>query len=905
MTSEQEDKNYIYFGQINLMKSPTATTELGIAINNVIKNFKYDNNNNAGIVINKKPFMDDKYIQRLKNVGVIVNDHDEVIKRPSPLQRKKYKASFRKQTQKLSSIHSKDKPSNDPTPDINPTPDGGLIPPSGFVIGIQEPRVYNKRITGLRGHKLLYDTTNPQPRAAIYHSKNLNIWPVGAFTDGDMCTGVYLESPDKPKIYISSIYFPSDMDDDHIFTNPKLMDLVSQVKRERAELIIMADTNAWSEALWNMDRTNPRGRKFEDWIVRNGFAVHNKGRRYTYVRYNSQTIIDCTFSTPRISDRIQCWRVRDTVNFSDHCAIEFILKVQKPPEEKVRNFRKADWKKFVQILEDRIKLRPPLPEAGVGVDELNQWVDFLYEDIEFALDCCCKKEFPTMKIPGFGWWTKELQQQKKKVRNVKNYCKKRDLVRADQRDTNFDLSAPRYTLQESNRIRNSFRKECRRARNNNFKKWIEGRDSPKEVAGLKRVLLGKSGNEAGLMTKDGRLLDPQESLDYLATTHFPGSTDTPCRDRRTGKKTKVNINNPRAAFISVKKVKSSIASFMPHKGPGPDKLPPIVFKHFGEQALELLTRIYKASYLLEYIPDGWLDIRVVFIPKQDKKSYKDPRSYRPISLMNFILKIMEKILLWDNEETILSKKPLHKSQFGFRKGRSTDSALTSFIGKIEYVLKERGYALAVFIDIQGAYDNLSNGSIVRALKKRGCNPGYINWTLDFLKFRKVNIDYKGIQVTQFPTKGVPQGGISSPYLWNDNHDGLMQLFDDDPHVEIDCYADDSVLLVRGHDIHKMRDVMQNAINKAREWAGRHGLSFCPTKTEAMIFTRKTTTRQTPKRLKVADREIPFTASAKYLGIMLDPALRFTEHITKKVAKVTNLIHLYSLHQWASFGGLAH
>ena len=57
MTSEQEDKSYIYFGQINPMKSPTATTELGIAINNVIKNFEYDNNNNAGIVINKKPFM--------------------------------------------------------------------------------------------------------------------------------------------------------------------------------------------------------------------------------------------------------------------------------------------------------------------------------------------------------------------------------------------------------------------------------------------------------------------------------------------------------------------------------------------------------------------------------------------------------------------------------------------------------------------------------------------------------------------------------------------------------------------------------------------------------------------------------------------------------------------------------
>ena len=79
--------------------------------------------------------------------------------------------------------------------------------------------------------------------------------------------------------------------------------------------------------------------------------------------------------------------------------------------------------------------------------------------------------------------------------------------------------------------------------------------------------------------------------------------------------------------------------------------------------------------------------------------------------MNFLLKIMEKILLWQNEEKILSKKPLHKNQYGFRKARSTDSALTSFVGRIEYALLNNEYALAVFLDIQGAYDNLTNGAI--------------------------------------------------------------------------------------------------------------------------------------------------------------------------------------------------
>ena len=52
---QKEDNSYIYFGQANLMKSPNATTELVLFINSVMKNFKYENADRAGILINRKP----------------------------------------------------------------------------------------------------------------------------------------------------------------------------------------------------------------------------------------------------------------------------------------------------------------------------------------------------------------------------------------------------------------------------------------------------------------------------------------------------------------------------------------------------------------------------------------------------------------------------------------------------------------------------------------------------------------------------------------------------------------------------------------------------------------------------------------------------------------------------------
>ena len=103
--NSNSSKSYIYFGQANLMKSPNATSELGLWINSVMSNFKYQDSDRAGILINRKPEMDDLYIQRLKNVGVIVNDHDEVIKRPKREELYKYKASYRKKTEALSLLN--------------------------------------------------------------------------------------------------------------------------------------------------------------------------------------------------------------------------------------------------------------------------------------------------------------------------------------------------------------------------------------------------------------------------------------------------------------------------------------------------------------------------------------------------------------------------------------------------------------------------------------------------------------------------------------------------------------------------------------------------------------------------------------------------------------------------------
>merc|ERR1712095_249786 len=100
--------------------------------------------------------------------------------------------------------------------------------------------------------------------------------------------------------------------------------------------------------------------------------------------------------------------------------------------------------------------------------------------------------------------------------------------------------------------------------------------------------------------------------------------------------------------------------------------------------------------------------------KPNKPDKANPRAYRPLSLNSFILKALEKV----------PKYPLHKKQYAFQKGKGTDDALSHTVNAIEKGLLRKQYVIAVFLDIQGAFDNIQPDAINKAMKDSGI-PTYI------------------------------------------------------------------------------------------------------------------------------------------------------------------------------------
>jgi hypothetical protein len=79
------------------------------------------------------------------------------------------------------------------------------------------------------------------------------------------------------------------------------------------------------------------------------------------------------------------------------------------------------------------------------------------------------------------------------------------------------------------------------------------------------------------------------------------------------------------------------------KTPGPNGLPNRALKHLPQRAVSLLVQIFNAILLTHYFPTKWKQARVISILKP-RKDPALPSSYRPISLLDTIGKIFEKIL---------------------------------------------------------------------------------------------------------------------------------------------------------------------------------------------------------------------------------------------------------------------
>ncbi|CAF0704716.1 unnamed protein product [Brachionus calyciflorus] len=359
----------------------------------------------------------------------------------------------------------------------------------------------------------------------------------------------------------------------------------------------------------------------------------------------------------------------------------------------------------------------------------------------------------------------------------------------------------------------------------------------------------------------------------------------------------------RFEYISIKEVTEAIKTAKLNASPGPDLISNKVLKNLPFKVIKSLHWIFNYSLKLGFIPAKWKKSKIIMIPKKNKP-LNQITSYRPISLLSCIAKILEKIINSKIQNWAENEKILPDCQAGFRKKRSTQEHIFRLTQAISHGFNKKQITVAIFFDLEKAFDKTPHEGILHKLKKLGLSSSILNWIECFLNNREFQVKFKDILSSLKKIDcGVPQGSCLSPTLFSLYFSAIVKIIP--PEVKIALYADDLCIWYTGTSKREIKKILQKAINSILSFCKKWGLTINNQKTCYTTFTtaglRKNYRKKYGFKFYIDKNIIPLEPNPTFLGITLDPKINFKEHlvsIEKKIIPKKNLIKKLKKFKWS-------
>jgi len=340
------------------------------------------------------------------------------------------------------------------------------------------------------------------------------------------------------------------------------------------------------------------------------------------------------------------------------------------------------------------------------------------------------------------------------------------------------------------------------------------------------------------------------------------------------------------------------ASGLPNgKTPGPDGIHNEVLKAAVKANPQRFLQVYNQCITEAVYPAEWKRANLVLIPKSGKPP-EAPSSYRPLCMLDTTGKLFEKLLVRRLKNHLSTTNALSDKQNGFRQGRSTLDSLDrlSEIIKIANLgaSHRRKVVGMITLDVKNAFNSAQWSDIINALIGMSTPDYLISIIRSYLCNRSVTIHtpngYRTIEVT----RGVPQGSVLGPDLWNILYNSLLLI--EFPHgIELLAFADDVAIVATAKTNKEAEEQLEEAFSRVIEWMSEHGLCLAVEKTEAVMFTNRKINNT--MNLNLAGHDIPSARSIRYLGVQLDSKLKFKEHaalVAERASKVTKQLSIILL-----------
>jgi len=255
-------------------------------------------------------------------------------------------------------------------------------------------------------------------------------------------------------------------------------------------------------------------------------------------------------------------------------------------------------------------------------------------------------------------------------------------------------------------------------------------------------------------------LKSQISAKLASFSHIPPFPDPPTPN------TGLPLNYlPPVTHAEVYKILTSV----PPKSSSADLIPPSLIKSCPGVFSEIISVLANLSFSEGCFPTLFKKAVVTLLLKKPCLDNSAPSSYRPISNLNFISKILERLFLIRIQPHIFSSPNFNQHQSAYRRNYSTETALlsttNSFFQSSDSTDTGKS-TLLISLDLSAAFDTIDHSILSRLNTSFGLTGTVYSWLKSYLTDR-----YQTVQIGQHSstptlcTSGVPQGSVLGPLLF--------------------------------------------------------------------------------------------------------------------------------------------
>ena len=668
-------------------------------------------------------------------------------------------------------------------------------------------------------------------------------------------------------------------------------DIIDLFKQLPAPFLLLGDFNG-KHPLW--DKINPpdqRGKMLEKLFLEESLGLYNdEAPTHFHVQTGSLSTIDLSVcSLNAMSDFV--WRIDDDLHSSDHYPIYLTSKVYAPKQDIPRwLFKRANWELFSSLTESISDL--PVTEPTIYMESI---LDKIKEAAEESIP---KSDgyYRTCPVP---WWNKRCEM----IKRERNKAEKR-LLR----------NPTAANKMEYKRLRGVTKRIFKDAKATSWKSYVSSLNDSADTSSVwKKVnkIKGKFNPRpaSSLKINDVSINSPEEVAKVFADHFSMTCRASAMREQNSYKKSLAKLkrisyskgaghqdNTHLNAPFTLEELKQQL-TLCKDTSPGPDTITTAMIKHMSDASLSTLLSSFNMLWEAHQYPDCWR--REIKLPiGKPNKDTNDVRSYRPISLTSCVCKLFERMvntrLVWFLEKNNL----LSPYQSGFRKHRSTMDAVAQLTSHVEKAFQTSKHTIAVFFDLEKAYDTVWRAEILHSLYEMGLRGNLPYFIQNFLTERKfcVRVGPSQSDLTD-QMEGIPQGSVLSVTCFAIAINDIANTLSRDVHCTL--YVDDFTIFVSAKKEHTSERLLQNTINKLEKWAKERGMKFSQEKTVVMKFNKR---KGSDPILKIYGEQIRVVESTRFLGLIIDSRLSWKQHVEflrQSTVAATNLIKHLSHLSWGA------